>query len=234
MWGSYGWCPLPSILGGESSSVGVTSHGGSWGRSTPSSLRTWRDSDGYLEVLPWICALPFDRNISELIILVLVLLLVNCVVAGEAQGFLWALGLALCRGLWRQQTAQWLFEQNRLKNICFSHPFNEILLFFWGFIRLYFIFCYILLCWSIIYLTECIYVLVLLAFDLIFLFYLHLFLHLFYALFKSLLWSFDFASWTFLFLLFNLACIFTFILFHFRLCFDFMTFEFDAVFWWWF
>lgn len=113
----------------------------------------------------------------------------------------------------------------RLMKFCF---------FFWGFIRLYFIFCYILLCWSIIYLTECIYVLVLLAFDLIFLFYLHLFSHLFYALFKSLLWSFDFASWTFLFLLFNLACIFTFILFHFRLCFDFMTFEFDAVFWWWF
>lgn len=99
VWGSYGWCPLPSILGGESSSVGVTSHGGSWGRSTPSLLRTWRDSDGYLEVLPWICALPFDRNISELIILVLVLLLVNCVVAGEAQGFLWALGSCSLQGV---------------------------------------------------------------------------------------------------------------------------------------
>lgn len=119
---------------------------------------------------------------------------------------------------------------------CFSHPFNEILLYFWGFIRLYFIFCYILLCWGIIYLAEWMHFMFWFCLLLIWflLFYLHLFLHLFYALFESLLWSFDFASWTFLFLLFNLACIFTLILFHFRLCFDFITFEFDAVFWWWF
>lgn len=58
-----------------------------------------RDSDGCLEILSCICALPFDRNVSELIILVPVLLLVNCVVAGEAQGFLWALGSCSLQGV---------------------------------------------------------------------------------------------------------------------------------------